>query len=77
LGLPDLSGQQVIRHMQDDARWRDIPVVIVTGQDGPETVSPMRGHMTVSKAGGLVPGETIHWIQGVIDTATHKTPSAA
>ncbi len=31
LMLPDLSGVQLLRHAQADPRWREIPVVVVTG----------------------------------------------
>lgn len=72
LGLPDMRGEQIIRRMQADDHWHNIPIVVVTGQDGPEPGVPLRGNMTISKAEGLVPGETIHWIQGIVDSTTHR-----
>jgi len=72
LRLPDISGEEIIRRMQADGRWRGIPIIVVTGQDAPETAVPLQGSLAVTKPDGLVPGETIQWIQGVVDTATHR-----
>jgi CheY-like chemotaxis protein len=33
--LPDLDGPEVLQRLRADARWRDVPVIALTGNDKP------------------------------------------
>lgn len=74
LGLPDMDGADIIERMEADARWRDIPIVVVSGRDDMVNLPVLQGTMSVGKVNGLVPGELMRWIASVVDTAT---PSSA
>jgi len=69
LGLPDMDGADVIERMEANPRWQDIPIVVVSGRDEIVSLPVLRGTMSIGKANGLVPGELIRWIAGVVDTA--------
>jgi two-component system chemotaxis response regulator CheY len=38
IGLPRLSGVQVLEHVRDEARTREIPVVILTNEDDDQVI---------------------------------------
>jgi signal transduction histidine kinase/CheY-like chemotaxis protein len=75
LMLPDLKGFEVIARMREDPAWRDIPVVIVSAQDELDDPEPLAGGMLVAKSEGLLPGEVMHWVQGVVRTTVSPLPT--
>ncbi|RIK38238.1 MAG: hypothetical protein DCC57_21050, partial [Chloroflexi bacterium] len=73
LGLPDLSGAQVVETLRAHPVWRSIPVVVVTAQDELDGLEVLPGAFTVTKAGGLLPGDLVHWLEAI----THGPPPPA
>ena len=74
--LPDINGDQVIDRLRSNPASQHIPVVIVSAHDEMANVGAVSGSMQVTRAGGLMPGEVMEWIQHVIDSAT-SSPRAA
>jgi CheY-like chemotaxis protein len=35
LNLPRVSGQEVLRHLQNNPRWASVPVIVLTSSDSP------------------------------------------
>ena len=42
LSMPDLDGLALLRFIRDDARWRSIPVIVVTGFDDAAVLAEAR-----------------------------------
>ena len=42
LSMPDLDGLALLQFLREDARWRSIPVVVVTGFDDEAAISEAR-----------------------------------
>jgi len=72
LGLPDMSGRQIIRCLRDDPRWSKIPIVIITGQDSDEPITRSSGTLTWVKADGITTDETIRVLQAIIDATVYR-----
>jgi CheY-like chemotaxis protein len=68
LGLPDLNGAQLVEIMRGHPVWRSIPIVVVSAQDELDGLEVLHGALTVTKAGGLLPGDLIRWLGAVMGT---------
>jgi CheY-like chemotaxis protein len=69
LGLPDLDGFGVVERMQATERWRHIPIVVVSAQDGVVERQPLRGGLIATKASGLMPSEIMQWARAVVEAS--------
>jgi signal transduction histidine kinase/CheY-like chemotaxis protein len=67
LVLPDVHGFQVLERIRSTPGGRHIPVIIVSAQDEIDYQQALRGSVVYTKAGGLMPGEVIQWVQHVVD----------
>jgi len=74
LGLPDLDGLQIIDRIRSTPMWEQIPIVVITGQDGLENLRALTGTLLITKAGGIMPGEVVQWVQKVLDTTIRTSP---
>jgi CheY-like chemotaxis protein len=70
LMLPDINGDQVIDQLRSDPASERIPVVIMSAQHEMGNLGSVSGNMQVTKAGGLIPGEAMAWIQHIVDSGT-------
>jgi CheY-like chemotaxis protein len=77
LELPDIHGTEIITRLRECEEWRDIPVVVLSGQEEIDRAQVLDGGMLVSRANGLVPGELVQWIQCVVDTVTQAAVPGA
>jgi signal transduction histidine kinase/CheY-like chemotaxis protein len=68
LGLPDIDGLEIIAWMQADEALADIPIVIVSAQESVDYQAPLKGGGVTLRTEGLMAGEIVQWIQGVVDT---------
>ena len=66
LGLPDMDGMQVVEILRAHPIWRSIPIVVVSAQDDLDGLEVLHGPFTVAKGGGLLPGDLIRWLGGVM-----------
>jgi CheY-like chemotaxis protein len=66
LGLPDISGAQLVSILRDHHVWRSIPIVVVSAQDELEELEVLTGTLSVTKAGGLLPSDLIRWISTLV-----------
>ena len=62
LGLPDMNGVELVEILRRHPVWHSIPIVIVSAQDELDGLEVMHGALTVSKAGGLLPGDLVRWL---------------
>ena len=67
LVLPDVHGFQVLERIRSTPGGRHIPVIIVSAQDEIDYQQALRGSVVYTKAGGLMLGEVIQWVQHVVD----------
>jgi signal transduction histidine kinase/CheY-like chemotaxis protein len=74
LGLPDLDGTQIIRHVHSNPAWKHIPIVTVSAQEEIDRQEMLMGPVTITKAEGATPGEVVRWLQSVVDTAARPSP---
>ena len=82
LVLPDMHGSQVVAQLRSKQAWRDIPIVIVSGQDeagfsrmdGQEALA---GGMAMARAKGLTGAEVVRWVQHVVDATVTPLPMPA
>ena len=75
LGLPDMHGSQVIERIRSNPAWQHIPIVIVSAQDELDNYDILMGSMMIAKADGLLPGEVVRWVQGVVNTTVTSLPT--
>jgi CheY-like chemotaxis protein len=80
LGLPDLNGVQVVEILRAHPILRSIPIVVVSAQDELDGLEVLQGALTVTKAGGLLPGDLIRWLGASMGTSQRspiwqRTPS--
>jgi CheY-like chemotaxis protein/anti-sigma regulatory factor (Ser/Thr protein kinase) len=75
LGLPDMHGLQVIECIRSNPTWQHIPIVIVSAQDELDNHEILMGSMMIAKADGLLPGEVVRWVQGVVNTTVTSLPT--
>jgi CheY-like chemotaxis protein len=74
LGLPDLNGMQLVAILRAHPVWHSIPIVIVSAQDELDGLEVLHGALTITKAGGLLPGDLIRWLGALMGT---RTPSVS
>jgi CheY-like chemotaxis protein len=70
LGLPDLNGVHLVGMLRAHPVWRSIPIIVVSAQDELDDLEVLQGAMTVTKAGGLLPGDLIRWLGAVTGPKT-------
>lgn len=73
LVLPDMHGSEVIQKMRAMPSGQRIPIIVVSGQDEVHDEA-LSGSLTIAKANGLLPGEIVRWVQGMIDSAIMVPP---
>ena len=71
LDLPDLNGIEVLQQIRAMPTGQHVPIIVVSAQDGIDTLKALTGPVFVAKADGLMPGEVIQWIQKTLDLAAH------
>ena len=74
LQLPDGPGTEVVKEIRAHAEWQQIPIVIVSARDEPESEEAAAGAITVAKASPLRPAEIVRWVQLVVN-ASVTTPT--
>ena len=67
--LPDGNGIAVLERIRATAAWREMAVVIVSGQEEMGSQAVLQGAMTVTKANGLAPGDVVRWIEGLVEAS--------
>jgi len=72
--LPDINGIDLIERIEATSTIRDIPIVVISGQETFGEQRSSAGAMMVAKANGLRPNEVVQWIQDVLDTTVRPTP---
>lgn len=65
--LSDMMGTQVVERIRENPRWRQIPIVIVSGEDEVDYQETVYGEVTIAKTNGLMPGEVVQWVQHMVD----------
>jgi CheY-like chemotaxis protein/anti-sigma regulatory factor (Ser/Thr protein kinase) len=75
LGLPDIHGFQVVERIRSDPAGKHTPIVIVSASDELDSHKALMGSMTIAKAGGLLPGEVVRWVQGIVNTTVTSLPA--
>ena len=73
LKLPDLDGLAVMERIRSIPAGKDIPIVIVSGQDEVNALESLGGPITINKLSGFQPGEVLRVIQAVLDATTPPT----
>jgi CheY-like chemotaxis protein len=68
LGLPDLNGVQLVEILRAHPILRSIPIVVVSAQDELEGLEVLHGALMMTKAGGLLPGDLIRWLNAFMGT---------
>ncbi len=74
LRLPDMDGQEIVERIRATPAWQHIPIVVVSAQDEPDRPRPLTGPAVLAKGDGLMPGEVVQWVQGIVDTAATAAP---
>ncbi|MBN1565440.1 MAG: response regulator, partial [Anaerolineae bacterium] len=67
LNLPDMDGQQVIQHIQNNENLRDIRIVIITAYEEIDHSNLLTLPMCISKPSGLKPSEIMRWLQTTLN----------
>jgi signal transduction histidine kinase/DNA-binding response OmpR family regulator len=70
LNLSDIDGFEVIHVIRSDPRFRDIHIVVLTASEEIDSSNLLDGSVSITKAGGLPPGEILKWIQSLLDNVT-------
>jgi CheY-like chemotaxis protein len=65
--LSDMMGTQVVERIRENPRWRQIPIVIISGEDEVDYQEAVYGEVTIAKKNGLMPGEIVQWVQHMVD----------
>jgi signal transduction histidine kinase/CheY-like chemotaxis protein len=68
LGLPDLNGVQLVEILRAHPILRSIPIVVVSAQDELDGLEVLHGALMMTKAGGLLPGDLIRWLNAFMGT---------
>lgn len=68
LGLPGMSGVELVEVLRAHPVWHSIPIIIVSAQDELDGLEVMQGVITLTKGGGLLPGDLIRWLSAVMGT---------
>jgi len=68
LGMPGMDGYQVLEQVRSQDAWRDLPIVVVSGQDRVDEQERMGGAVTFAKSQGMLPGELLRWLDAVLAT---------
>ncbi|MBC7236171.1 MAG: response regulator [Chloroflexi bacterium] len=76
LKLPDMDGFQLIDEMRNMSGGRDIPIVILSGQDEFNGLEALYGEISLSRATGFTPADIVHCVQDVLTLAT-RPPAPA
>ena len=74
LGLPNVSGQQVVRLMRADEELARVPIVVISGQEQIDRLRALNGTFSVTRSQGLEVGHLVNWAQAVVDTAINPIP---
>ena len=74
LGLPKMSGQQVVRQMRADEELARVPIVVISGQEQIDRLRALSGTFAVTRSQGLEVGHLVNWAQAVVDTAINPIP---
>jgi CheY-like chemotaxis protein len=65
--MPGLDGFQVLEQMQDEPELAGIPVILLTATSYKgDTATHQESQITISRSGGLQPGELLRCLRGVI-----------
>jgi two-component system KDP operon response regulator KdpE len=70
LGLPDLNGVHVVEMLRSHPMWHTIPIVVVSAQDELDGLEVLQGGITITKAGGMLPGDLVRWLGAVMGAKT-------
>lgn len=65
LAMPVMDGYALLRHMGEDPRLADVPVVVVSGQDAKDQSGEIDGWLRVSLGGATGVGQLIEGISGL------------
>src|SRR5207302_1214290 len=72
LHLPDIPGQEVLRHLQSDPRTRDIPVIVISADATP---SQIRDLLAMGARAYLTKPIDVSRFFGTIDEALAQAPA--
>jgi len=70
LGLPDIDGITLLDQIRSNPATQQIPIIIVSAYDEPDSISHLPGSMIIARSAGLLSGEVIQWVQKILDTTT-------
>jgi len=77
LKLPDLDGNEVLARIRANPDWANLPVMIVSAQDEVEEgQAVLTGPFVVGNSSGLLPNQTVRFIQLAVETSAHSGPSS-
>jgi len=75
LKLPDLDGNEVLARIRANPDWADLPVMIVSAQDEVEEgQAVLAGPFVVGNSSGMLPSQTVRFIQLAVETCAHADP---
>ena len=74
LGLPKMTGQQLVRLMRADEELARVPIVVISGQEQIDRLRALSGTFSVTRSQGLEVGHLVNWTQAVINTAISPIP---
>ncbi len=77
LDMPDMNGLEVINRIRADSRFRNLPVVVVSGQDAPEQSEALTGPIQLVREGGFRINDILHFMHVLLDGEVHETPQHA
>ena len=74
LVLQDMNGLQVVELIRSNPLWQRLPIIIVSAQEEIDHHEPLRGIVTIAKAGGFTLSEMVQWTQSAVDMAIKGSP---
>ena len=77
LVLPDVHGSKLVEHIRAVPDWKEVPIVIISGQDETDNQEPLEGCVILAKGKGLMPAEVVRLVQHVVDMSVTSLPSSA
>lgn len=73
LEMPDMSGLEVINRIRANPRFHHLPVIIVSGQDGPEQSEILTGTIQLAREGGFKINDVLHMLHVLLDSKMYET----
>jgi signal transduction histidine kinase/CheY-like chemotaxis protein len=77
LDMPHMNGFEVINRIRADSRFRDLPVIVVSGQDGPEQSEALTGTIQLARESGFRLNDILHFMHILLDSEMKGTPQRA